>query len=129
MKLRTASETIIADPKSDLMKLTTTDDPGDGRAFELGGVVFATAIAGANVLRDVREAIVNTLGGRMSRYEEIMERTMDRAFANLAAKAAAAGYDGVVAIHVTHPVITMGAIEVVVTGTGFRYVGRTGSGP
>ena len=31
------------------------------------------------------------------------------------------GYDGVLGIRVSHPMITSGAIEVVVTGTGFRY--------
>ena len=29
------------------------------------------------------------------------------------------GYDGVLAIRISHPVITNGAIEVVVTGTGY----------
>ncbi len=105
------------------MKLLTTETPGDGRPFELGDVVFATAIAGATVIRDVREAITNTIGGQMSRYESLVEKTMDRAFKTLASKATEAGYDGVLAIQVTHPVITNGAVEIVVTGTGFRYRG------
>lgn len=105
------------------IKLVTTADPGDGRPIELGGIVFATAISGANVLRDVREAITNTLGGQMSRYEALVERTMERALAALATKAAEAGYDGVLAIRITHPVITDGAVEILLTGTGFRYRG------
>jgi uncharacterized protein YbjQ (UPF0145 family) len=105
------------------MKLLTTETTGDGRPIELGGVVFATAIAGANVIRDVREAITNTLGGRMTRYEELVEKTMARAFEALGSKAAEAGYDGVLAIRVSHPVITDGAVEIVITGTGFRYRG------
>ncbi|MFZ4809064.1 MAG: YbjQ family protein [Hyphomicrobiaceae bacterium] len=103
------------------MQLLTTEHTGDGRAIELGGVVFATAIAGANVLRDVREAITNTLGGRMSRYETLVDRTVERALSSLSDKARAAGYDGVLAVRLTHPVITDGAVEVLATGTGFRY--------
>jgi len=103
------------------MQLLTTESTGDGRAIEHGGVIFAIAIAGANVVRDVREAITNTLGGRMSRYEELVERTVDRALTSLADKARVAGYDGVLAVRLSHPVITEGAVEVLATGTGFRY--------
>lgn len=104
-------------------RLFTTETPGDGRAIELGGLIYTTAISGANVLRDVREAITNTIGGQMTRYESLVEKTVDRALASLAEKAATAGYDGVVAIRLTHPVITDGAVEVVAMGTGFRYRG------
>lgn len=103
------------------MRLLTTETTGDGRAVALEGVVFAAAISGANVLRDVREAITNTLGGRMTRYEELVDRTVERALETLAAKAEAAGYDGVLGVRLSHPVITDGAVEVVATGTGFRY--------
>jgi uncharacterized protein YbjQ (UPF0145 family) len=105
------------------MKLLTTESTGDGRPVQFGGIVTATAIAGANVLRDMREAITNTLGGRMSRYETLVDSTMTRALEALAAKASAEGYDGVVGIRVTHPVITDGAVTVALTGTGFRYAG------
>lgn len=84
-----------------------------------GTILTACAVSGANVLRDVREAITNTFGGRMRRYEEVLETTIERALETLSQKAAEKGYDGVIAIHVSHPVITEGAIEVVVSGTGF----------
>ena len=103
------------------MRLLTTETTGDGRAVELGNLVFAAAISGANVLRDVREAITNTIGGRMTRYEDLVDRTVERALESLSAKAEAAGYDGVLAVRLSHPVITDGAVEVVATGTGFRY--------
>jgi hypothetical protein len=39
----------------------------------------------------------------------------------LSERAQAKSYDGVLAIRITHPYITSGAIEVVVSGTGFKY--------
>jgi len=107
------------------MRLVTTDTLADG-AVRHGSVVFAAAVSGANVLRDMREAITNTLGGKMSRYETVLEETIARALETLSRRAAAEGYDGVLAVKVSHPVITDGAVEVVVTGTGFWFVGSPG---
>lgn len=100
------------------MRIITADSIGE--PVEIGSVVFATAVSGANVLRDMREAITNTIGGRMTRYEALVEQTVERALEELGKKAAAAGYDGVLGLRVSHPVITDGAVEVLVTGTGFR---------
>jgi len=91
------------------------------RPVETGDMVYACAISGANILRDVREAVVNTLGGYMTKYESLLDRTIGRALAALAERARAQGYDGVLGIRISHPTITSGAIEVVVAGTGFRY--------
>lgn len=101
------------------MKLVTTETISDG-PIRHGEVLFASAVSGANILRDMREAITNTLGGRMTRYESLIDATIERALGSLSERAAAKGYDGVVAVRVSHPVITDGAIEVVVTGTGFH---------
>lgn len=100
------------------MKLVTTEQLSDVD-IQHGEVVYACAVSGANVLRDVREAIVNTFGGRMKRYERLLDETIERALAELARKASDKGYDGVVAVRISHPVITEGAIEVVVSGTGY----------
>jgi len=104
------------------MQLFTTETV-DG-AIERGEMVYAVAISGANILRDMREAVVNTIGGRMSKYEALLDQTIARALDELAARARAKGYDGVLGIRISHPTITSGAIEVVVAGTGFRYQGR-----
>ena len=101
------------------MRLVTT--PTIDEPHEKGELVHACAISGANVLRDMREAIVNTIGGRMSKYEALLDKTIARALDQLAERARAQGYDGVVGIRITHPYITNGAIEVVATGTGFKY--------
>ena len=92
-----------------------------------GEMIHAVAISGANILRDMREAVVNTIGGRMSKYEALLDQTIARALDELAARARAKGYDGVLDVRIVHPTITTGAIAVTVTGTGFRRAGRAGS--
>jgi uncharacterized protein YbjQ (UPF0145 family) len=104
------------------MQLMTTETAGE-RPIERGEIVYAVAISGANILRDMREAIVNTVGGRMTRYEALLDKTIARALEQLAERASAQGYDGVLGVRLSHPFITSGAIEVVATGTGFRYAG------
>lgn len=104
------------------MRLVTTDTIED-RAVVKGELVYAVAISGANIVRDMREAIVNTIGGHMTKYEALMDATIARALRTLGEKATAQGYDGVLSVRISHPYITSGAIEVVVCGTGFRYSG------
>lgn len=94
------------------------------RPVERGEIIYAVAVSGANILRDMREAVVNTLGGHMIRYEALLDKTIARALDGLSERAREKGYDGVLGIRVTHPYITNGAIEVVVTGTGFKYMQR-----
>jgi uncharacterized protein YbjQ (UPF0145 family) len=104
-----------------------TSETVDG-AIERGEVVFAVAVSGANILRDMREAIVNTIGGRMTKYEALLDRTIARALEELGERARAKGYDGVLGVRIVHPTITAGAIAVTVSGTGFRFAGRGGRG-
>src|SRR5262245_8754680 len=100
------------------MQLLTSDPPSDfgNGAIARGEMVYAVAVSGANILRDMREAIVNTLGGRMTKYEEVLDATIARALEALSERARAKGYDGVLDVRVTHPTITNGAIAVTVTG-------------
>ncbi|HUS98174.1 MAG TPA: heavy metal-binding domain-containing protein [Hyphomicrobiaceae bacterium] len=95
-----------------------------GGSIRHGELIHSCAVSGANILRDMREAITNTLGGEMSRYEELLDRTIDRALKVLGERARAKGYDAVVAVRISHPEIVQGAIEVVVTGTGV-WIDRT----
>jgi uncharacterized protein YbjQ (UPF0145 family) len=103
------------------MRIVTTDNLGD-TPIKLGSLVFASAVVGANIVRDVREAITNYIGGNMTRYEYVLDLTIDRAMDILTARAKEKGYDGIVAMRLSHPTIVMGALEVVATGTGFNYV-------
>jgi uncharacterized protein YbjQ (UPF0145 family) len=99
--------------------VTSRDHPRP--PIEQGVMVFACAVSGANILRDMREAVINTIGGHMTKYEALLDATIARALDVLSQRAREQGYDGVLGIRVSHPTITSGAIEVVVAGTGFRY--------
>jgi uncharacterized protein YbjQ (UPF0145 family) len=103
------------------MLLVTTETIG-ATPVRHGEMVFASAVAGANIIRDMRETITNYVGGNMTRYEFILDKTIERCFDILTERARAKGYDGVLAIRVSHPMITTGALEVVAVGTGFNYV-------
>jgi uncharacterized protein YbjQ (UPF0145 family) len=61
----------------------------------------------------------------MTKYEALLDQTIARALDELAERARAKGYDGVLGIRVLHPTITNGAIAVTVTGTGFRLAGQS----
>ena len=102
------------------MRLVTTETIEE--PVRHGELIYACAVSGANVLRDMREAIPNTIGGEMTRYEALLDKTIARALAKLAERAREKGYDGVLAVRISHPVITNGAVEVVVAGTGYRRV-------
>jgi uncharacterized protein YbjQ (UPF0145 family) len=97
--------------------IVTTDTLGQ-TPIRHGTTVHACAISGANILRDMREAVTNTLGGKMRRYEKLLDQTIERALDALEERAVAAGYEAVVGLRLSHPVITDGAIEIVASGTG-----------
>ena len=59
------------------------------RPIERGEIVYAVAVSGANILRDMREAVVNTLGGHMTKYEALLDKTIGRALEELSARARA----------------------------------------
>ena len=107
----------IEAPRKRSIPIVTTDTLGS-TPIRHGSALHATAINGANVLRDLREAVTNTLGGKMLRYEKLLNNTIDRALDTLEERAIAAGYQAVVGLRVSHPVITDGAIEIVAIGTG-----------
>lgn len=92
------------------------------RKVREGELMWASAVNAANIFRDIREMITNTLGGRMSRYERLMNMTIERALAELDAKAKAKGYDGCFAVRISHPRIAEGACEILVYGTAFHFV-------
>ncbi len=85
-----------------------------------GEILHANAVSAANILRDVREYLTNTFGGRMSRYEALINETVERALATLRDKARDAGYDGVIGVRISNPTVVEGGVEVIVYGTGYR---------
>jgi uncharacterized protein YbjQ (UPF0145 family) len=106
-----------------LLTCETLDQP-----VERGEIVYAVAVSGANILRDMREAVINTIGGHMTKYEGVLDETIARALEDLSERARSRGYDGVLGLRIAHPTITNGAIAVTVSGTGFRFAEESNSG-
>jgi uncharacterized protein YbjQ (UPF0145 family) len=93
-----------------------------GRRIEEGELIYANGVLAANLLRDVREAIQNAIGGKMRRYEGVLDRVTAQAIETLKAKAAAAGYDGVIAVRISSPYMIAGSASITVYGTGFNFI-------
>jgi len=93
-----------------------------GRRIKEGELIYANAVLAANLLRDVREAITNAIGGKMRRYEGVLDRVTAQAIELLKQKAVAAGYDGVIAVRISSPYMLAGSAAITVYGTGFNFI-------
>ena len=62
-----------------------------GRRIKEGELIYANAVLAANLLRDVREAIQNAIGGKMRRYEGVLDRVTAQAIEALKEKAGGGG--------------------------------------
>lgn len=106
------------------MTLYTVDKLSQSEVRE-GELITAFAVNAANIIKDMREKITNTFGGRMVRYEDLVEQTVERALTKLEEKARERGYDGCLAVRIAHPQVVDGGVEVVVYGTGFNIVAQS----
>jgi uncharacterized protein YbjQ (UPF0145 family) len=101
-------------------QLTTPDGKSVQGPIEVGELLMVVTVMAANVVNDIRENIRNLVGGRMNHYERLVEMAVQTALDDLARKAQERGYDGVVAVKISHPSLVDGGVEVVVYGNGFR---------
>ncbi len=101
------------------MKLITLDQAHHPNA-EVCELIVVVVVYAANVVQDVRENIRNLVGGRMSHYESLITRAIEQGLSDLEKKAAAKGYDGVLGVKMTHPLVVDGGVEVVIYGNGYR---------
>lgn len=101
--------------------LITLERPPEGVAVEIGEMVSISAVQASNIVRDIREMVTNALGGRMHRYERLLELAKENALTQFRAALAAEGYDGALGVRFAHPHIVDGAAVVILYGTGFRY--------
>jgi uncharacterized protein YbjQ (UPF0145 family) len=97
-----------------------------GRRIKEGRLIYANAVLAANLLRDVREAFTNAIGGKMRRYEGVLDRVTGDALDLLKDKAASEGYDGVIAVRISSPYMIQGSAAITVYGTGFNFAAGDG---
>ncbi len=93
-----------------------------GRSIKEGELLYASTVLAANLLRDAREAITNAIGGKMLRYERLLDRVTAQALGMLKEKAMEKGYDGIVAVRISNPFMIQGSAAITVYGTGFNFI-------
>jgi uncharacterized protein YbjQ (UPF0145 family) len=103
-----------------------TVDQLSGRPIREGELITVSAVSASNIIRDLREILTNTFGGRMRRYERLFDLAIENGLLALREKAKAQGYDGVVAVRIASPTIVEGSAAVLVYGTGFNFTGQNG---
>lgn len=93
-----------------------------GAPIERIGFVSCTTVKATNIVRDIRETITNIFGGRMMRYERLLDRATREAEDRFRERLFEIGAHGAVAVRYSHPSIVTGGAELVLYGTAFRYV-------
>ncbi len=101
------------------MDLVALDQPHRHEA-EVGELLVVVVVYAANIVKDVRENIRNLVGGRMSHYESLISKAIEQGLADLEEKASAKGYDGVLGVKISHPLVVDGGVEVIIYGNGYR---------
>jgi|ERR1700730_13693202 uncharacterized protein YbjQ (UPF0145 family) len=104
-----------------MMQLYTVETLS-GKRIREGELIYASTVLAANLLRDIREAITNALGGKMRRYERLLDRVTAQAIDILKEKAAEKGYDGIIAVRISNPFMVQGSAAITVYGTGFNFI-------
>jgi uncharacterized protein YbjQ (UPF0145 family) len=93
-----------------------------GRRIKEGELLYANSVLAANLLRDAREAITNAIGGRMLRYQRLLDRVTGEALDILKERAIEKGYDGIIAVRISSPFMVQGSAAITVYGTGFNFI-------
>ncbi|MCY3900294.1 MAG: heavy metal-binding domain-containing protein [Caldilineaceae bacterium] len=107
------------------MNLTALDQP-HRPDVEVGELLFVVVVYAASIVRDVRENIRNLVGGRMTHYESLIEKAVEQGLSDLEQKAADRGYDGVLGVKISHPVVVDGGVEVILYGNGYKLAAHSG---
>ena len=91
---------------------------------EVGELLVVVVVYAANIVQDVRENIRNLVGGRMSHYESLIAKAIEQGLSDLEEKASAKGYDGVLGVKISHPLVVDGGVEVIIYGNGYHLSAR-----
>ena len=104
------------------MVLISLETPPADRKVRVGQMVTAPSVQASNIIRDAHELLINIFGGRMRRYEALLESTVERGLLRFREQLVAEGYDGALGVRFSHPKIVDGGAEIIVYGTGFNFV-------
>lgn len=102
--------------------LISLDNFQEKSEIKVGELFTVVVVKAANVASDIRENIRNLTGGRMKHYEKLIQSTVDEALQELQQKAKSKGYDGVIGVKISNPVVVEGGAEIIVYGNGFNKI-------
>ena len=101
------------------MILTTTPHIEGHPIKEYKGIVAGEVISGANFLRDIKASFTDFFGGRSTTYENVLQRSLEEAKAEMTMRAEHMGANAIVGIDIDYE--TVGAenamLMVSVSGT------------
>lgn len=100
--------------------LISLDHLQEESPVEIGELLTVVVVKAANVANDIRENIRNLTGGRMKHYEKLIQDAVEEALAELKHKAKDNGYDGVIGVKISNPMVVNGGAEIIVYGNGFK---------
>ncbi|MEM7678489.1 MAG: heavy metal-binding domain-containing protein [Myxococcota bacterium] len=121
------TEALTSGKSPEQMVLISLEAPPRDRPVEVGEMVTTATVQASNIIRDAHELLINIFGGRMRRYETLLEATVERGLARFKTELAHRGYDGALGVRFSHPKIVDGGAEIIVYGTGFRFIETTAS--
>ncbi len=102
------------------MIMTTTDTIPGREISQTIGLVTANAVRARHVGRDVLAGLKNLVGGEITAYQELLERSRAQALGELQKKAEEQGADAVVGLRLTTASVAQGAAEVLAFGTAVK---------
>jgi len=97
--------------------ITTTNSVEGHRVRAYHGVVVGEAIMGANIVRDLFASVRDVVGGRAGAYEAKLQDAREIAFAELEARARAAGGNAVIGVDLDYEVVGDTMLMVSASGT------------
>jgi len=111
---------MCAERSPEPLLITSDVLPARYREAEVGSMLVVSHVSAIHAIKDLREQITNIFGGEMTRYEELLQHSAERAMEKLRGELAAAGWDGAYAVRFSHPSLVEGGCEVILSGTPFR---------
>lgn len=100
------------------MIITTTPTIEGKQIIEYKGIIFGEVISGVDFIKDFAAGLTNFFGGRSNSYEGELIKARENALAELEARAAQLGCNGVVGVDIDYEVLGQGGNMLMVTASG-----------
>ncbi|WZL81426.1 putative heavy metal-binding protein [Vallitaleaceae bacterium 9-2] len=104
------------------MIITTTPTIEGKQIIEYKGIIFGEVISGVDFIKDFAAGLTNFFGGRSNSYEGELIKARENALAELEARAAQLGCNGVVGVDIDYEVLGQGGNMLMVTASGTAVV-------